>query len=296
MRKTFLVFILVLPWIYVLSLAPFPLLHGLAQLLSFLLNTVFNYRRSLVQQNIAKAFPNLTPKQLKEITKKFYLHFADLFIEIIKAVTLSKRDFKKRYTVSGFDHIEEILNRKRSVIIMAGHQSNWEWTSALSLYTTHRFYAIYQKINNRYFDAFMRKNRARTGLYLLPTYLTKKTIAEHHKNQEVSLYGFLSDQSPTLKKTKLWTDFFGRYVPVHTGAEELAREFDLAVFYMDLKKVKRSHYHADFSLLAEHPATLEPYVLTKMFLSKVETSVKEQPETYLWTHRRFKHEKAKENS
>lgn len=292
----FLVFILVLPWIYVLSLVPFPLLHGLAQVISFLLNTVFSYRRSLVEQNIAKAFPNYTPKQIKETTKKFYLHFADLFIEIIKAVTLSNRAFKKRYTVSGFDSIEEVLNQKRSVIIMAGHQSNWEWTSALSLYTSHPFYAIYQKINNRHFDAFMRKNRARTGLYLLPTYLTKKAIAEHHEKQEVSLYGFLSDQSPTLKKTKLWTDFFGRYVPVHTGAEELAREFDLAVFYMDLKKVKRSHYHADFSLLSEHPAALEPYVLTKMFLSKVENSVKEQPETYLWTHRRFKHEKAKENS
>jgi len=292
----FLVFILVLPLIYTLSLAPFSILHGLARLLSFLLNTVLNYRRTLVEENIAKAFPQNSSEQIKEISKKFYLHFSDLFIEIIKAITLSNRAFKKRYTVSGFDQIEQVLNQNRSAIIMAGHQSNWEWTSALSLYTTHRFYAIYQKINNKYFDAFMRKNRARTGLHLLPTYLTKKTIAEHHEKKEVGLYGFLSDQSPTLKKTKLWTEFFGRYVPAHTGAEELAREFDLAVFYMDLKKVKRSHYHAHFSLLTEHPAALEPFVLTKTFLSKVENSVKEQPETYLWTHRRFKHERMKENS
>jgi Kdo2-lipid IVA lauroyltransferase/acyltransferase len=287
-----ILFVLVIPWVYFWSVLPFRFLHAFSSLLSKLFYGVFNYRKPLVESNIKKAFPGISKEELLGISTSFYTHFTDLLIEIVKGVTMSNSAFKKRFKVVNFEEVEGVLTSGKSVVLMAAHLNNWEWTSALALYTRHPFYAIYQRLNNAYFDAFMRKNRARTGLHLLPTYLTKTTIEQHQKDKKVALYGFLSDQSPTLKKAKLWTTFFDRYVPAHTGAEELARKHDMAVFYMHLEKVKRSHYKATFSLIAENAAQEEEFEIIKTFLRLAEQSVRKQPHNYLWTHRRFKHERA----
>ncbi|MDA0950114.1 MAG: lysophospholipid acyltransferase family protein [Bacteroidetes bacterium] len=286
-----ILFIAVIPWVYFWSLLPFRLLHALSSAVSIFFYHVFKYRRALVEENIKKAFPGINSNDIKTISQSFYKHFADLFIEILKGITMRNKEFKRRFEVETLEEIERILNSGKSVIIMAAHLNNWEWTSALSLYTKYPFYAIYQQLNNKYFDSFMRRNRARTGLHLLPTYLTKETLKQHQEDRKVALYGFLSDQSPTLKKTKLWTSYLSRHVPAHTGAEDLAREHDMAVFYMHLQKVKRSHYKASFTLLTDNVVSKAPFQITKDFLALAEQSIHQQPEYYLWTHRRFKHEK-----
>lgn len=287
-----ILFITVIPWVYFWSVLPFSVLHALSSFTAFLLYRVFNYRRNLVESNIQKAFPNYNRAQIAATTQAFFRHFTDLLIEIVKGITLSNKALKRRFEITNIQEIECLLQEHKSVIVMAPHLNNWEWTASLSLYTRYPFYAIYQPLNNVHFDAFMRKNRGRTGLHLLPTYHTKETIAQHQRDGHLAIYGFLSDQSPTLKKTKLWAHFFGRLVPVHTGAEELAREHNMAVVYMHLEKVKRSHYKAKFRLITKEAAKEPPFQITRNFLLLTEQSIKQQPQNYLWTHRRFKHERS----
>ena len=42
----------------------------------------------------------------------------------------------------------------------------------------------------------------------------------------------------------------GIKVPVHTGAEKLAKKIDMAVVFFGVKRLKRGHYETTFKILA----------------------------------------------
>ena len=77
--------------------------------------------------------------------------------------------------------------------------------------------------------------------------------------------------------------------PVHTGAEMLAKKFDMNVIFLKVKKVKRGYYEASFELLSKDVRNVPDYNITDEFLTRVEKQIYEAPEFYLWTHKRWKH-------
>ena len=103
------------------------------------------------------------------------------------------------------------------------------------------------------------------------------------------MYLLLSDQSPQVHKTHYWSEFFGVKVPIHTGAEMLAKKFDLVVINYVSKKIKRGHYQVEFELITETPKEFENYQITDKYLKITEKNIMDQPEFYLWSHKRFKH-------
>ncbi len=85
----------------------------------------------------------------------------------------------------------------------------------------------------------------------------------------------------------------GIETPVHTGAEMLAKRFDMNVIFMKNKKVKRGYYEATFELMVDNPKEVPNYEISEDFLRRVEKQIYEAPEFYLWTHKRWKHKKKK---
>ena len=126
---------------------------------------------------------------------------------------------------------------------------------------------------------------------LITTKETIPTIADNYKNGTLSLYGFASDQSPKPSSAYHWAPFMGHIVPVHTGAEMLAKRFDMNVIFLKTKKINRGYYEASFEILSEDVKSVPNYEITDQFLKLVEEQILETPEYYLWTHKRWKHKK-----
>ena len=81
----------------------------------------------------------------------------------------------------------------------------------------------------------------------------------------------------------------GIKVPVHTGAEMLAKKLDMAVVFFKVKKLKRGYYETTFETITLNPKEYKDYDITDIFLKFVEKQIHETPEYYLWTHKRWKH-------
>jgi KDO2-lipid IV(A) lauroyltransferase len=124
---------------------------------------------------------------------------------------------------------------------------------------------------------------------LVTTDNTIALINDNEKNGIMSLYGLASDQSPQVHKTFHWQEFMGITVPVHTGAEMLAKRYDLEVVFTKVKKVKRGYYEATFVPIANNPKSIPDYEITDAYLKEVEQQILEAPEFYFWTHKRWKH-------
>jgi len=69
-----------------------------------------------------------------------------------------------------------------------------------------------------------------------------------------------------------------------------ARRNDIPVVFADIRKTKRGHYEARLTLAFEHPTQTKEGEITEAFVRYLEKNIYEQPEVWVWSHRRWKHE------
>lgn len=284
-----IIFILVYPMIWLLSSLPMALLYLLSDGLYLLFFYVIGYRKRVVLDNLTLAFPEKEERELLEIRKKFYRHFTDLVVESIKAFTMSKTFVSKRYAFNHPEVVNDLHKKGRSIAFVGAHQANWEWSCSMPMVVDALCFGAYTRMGNKYFDRVIKKSRSKFGFVGYETTKTVQAIKSNFDNGVQGLYLLLSDQSPQIHKTHYWREFMGVKVPIHTGAEMLAKKFDMAVVNYSIKKIKRGRYKADLELITETPQQFKNYEITDQYLAIVERNIREQPEYYLWSHKRFKH-------
>lgn len=280
---------LIYPFIWFISILPFRILYFISDIIFAILFYIIGYRKKIVLSNLQLSFPEKSNEELLIIRKKFYSHFVDVFIEMIKTFTMSNKEIHTRYTFTNIDFFTELYKDGKSVILVGSHYANWEWIMSLDSFIDYKGYAAFTKINNRYFNNKVLKSRAKFGTNLIQTSQILAELKNNQQNNIQAAYGLLSDQSPQLKKTFYWGNFLGNKVPIHTGAEMLSKKYDMNMVFIDTKKIKRGYYETTFSLISDDANNIADYKLTDIFLEKVEKKIREQPEYYLWTHNRFKH-------
>ncbi len=250
---------------------------------------IVGYRKKIILKNLELAFPNKNQEELLTIRKKFYKHFTDLLVESIKSFTISEKEITKRYRFTNPEIVNDFYAKGRNIVLVGAHQGNWEWSINMPLFFDITVFGAYTRIKNKYFDKVIKNTREKFGVRGYKTSLFIEMLKENIKNKIPGLYILLSDQSPALSKTHYWTEFMGIKVPVHTGAEMLAKKFDMVVINYSIKKVKRGYYEATLETLTDNPKEFENYQITDKYLRITEENIKQQPEYYLWSHRRFKH-------
>lgn len=285
----FLVFIIAFPLLWIISILPFPVFYIFSDFVYLIVYYVVGYRKKTVRYNLALAFPNLSEKERLIIEKKSYHHLCDMFLEMIKTMTISQEEMNKRFTITNIELVKEFEKKGKSTILLASHYASWEWLLSLNDKTTFKGIGVYKKIANKYFDKLIRDIRSKFNAELVETKRAIPLMAENQHNGILSMYGLASDQSPKLDRAFHWDTFMGVEVPVHTGAEMLAKRYDLNVLFVKVKKVKRGFYEATFVPISDDPKAMPDFEITNIFLREVEKQIYEAPEYYFWTHKRWKH-------
>jgi len=285
----FLAYIIFYPILWLISILPFRLLYALSDVLFALNYYIIGYRKKTVKHNLKLVFPEKSEQEINRIAKKFYHHLCDMILESIKSLTISEETIRKRFAFTNVEELNKFAHNGKSIALMCGHYANFEWSLVISRFVDFKCYAIYKRLANKYFDRLVKRIRARYNTQLITTKESIPVLFEAKKNGEVTMNGFAADQSPKIYKAFHWNDFMGIKVPVHTGAEMLAKKLDMAVVFMDVQKVKRGYYKTTFTTLAENARDYENYEITDAFLKLVEQQIYDAPEYYLWTHKRWKH-------
>lgn len=283
------IYLLLYPLLYIISILPFRLLYAFSDFLYLIIYRVFGYRKKVVRDNLKLVYPDKSEKELKQITKLFYHHLCDMMVESIKSITISAETMRAHFTFKNIELIKELEAKNRSIVLMCAHYGSWEWIFILQTYVSHKGYAVYKKLSNPYFDKLFKRVRAKYNSYLITTKQTIPTLIKSKQNGELTINGFVSDQSPRLSKTHHWGSFMGIDIPVFTGAEMLAKKLDMSVVFFKVKRLKRGYYETTFELMAENPMEYPDYEITDDFLKRVEKQIHEAPQYYLWTHKRWKH-------
>lgn len=290
-RMQLVVFILVYPLIWFISILPFRILYVFSDMVYVLVYHVIGYRKKVVRKNIAMTLPHLSEKERLNIEKKSYHHLCDMFLEMMKTMTISEKEMNKRFVFTNLELYTALEKKQKSIAVMIAHYATYEWVISMNRKIEFEGFAIYKKVNNKYFDKLVRNIRSKFKATLITTSQTIPVIKENESLGHRGVYGFASDQSPQESKAFHWQKFMGIETPVYTGAEMLVKRFDMNVIFLRVKKVKRGYYEATFELMFDNPKEVPDYQISDEFLRRVEKQIYEAPEYYLWTHKRWKHRK-----
>ena len=284
----FLTYLLTYPLIWLLSILPFPILYLISDLVYPILYYVIGYRKKVVRTNLSLSFPEKDQESLRALERKFYRHLCDMFLETPKSRSISVKNMSQRFEIVN----PEVMNNmeaERSVMLLMVHYGNWEWSVSLGNHVKSNGFGVYQKLGNPYFDRYIHRTRDRWNLKLIEQQEATKSILAHTEMGMRAVYGLLGDQSPRISKARFWYPFMGVTVPVHAGAEYLAREGDMGVLYARVTKKRRGHYALELLTIAEQARSLPEFEITMRYMQLIEEQIRENPHLYFWTHRRWKH-------
>ncbi|WP_290253738.1 lysophospholipid acyltransferase family protein [Aequorivita aurantiaca] len=264
------------------------ILYFKSSALYILVYYVVGYRKKVVMENLALVFPQKTQRERNQIAQKFYKHLCDIIFETIKAFTISEKEIRKRFVVTNAEILDNYYENDRSILLMAGHYGNWEWSGILNKLMQHQAHAVYKPLDSQQFDALVKKTREHFGGIIVSNKKIVGVLFRKWKKGVKTLTYILSDQTPKAGAYKHRDTFMGIDVPVFTGTEELAKKLDFSVLYLKVEKEKRGYYTATFVPLADNPKEYDDFQITRMFFDALEIQIREKPEYYLWSHKRWK--------
>ncbi|MDR3715457.1 MAG: lysophospholipid acyltransferase family protein [Puia sp.] len=273
--------------LYTMSLVPMRLLYILSDILAFFLYYFIRYRRGVVMGNLLIAFPEKSDEERTRIAKKFYRQFVDSFMETIKLLSAGKSFITRRFVIDNPEVLESQFRRGRKCQLHLGHTFNWEIAdAAMPLLSSFRFLVVYMPIGNKVFDRLFMKIRGRTGTVLLPATDMRKKILPYRNDRY--LLTLVADQAPGGPEYAYWLNFFGKPTPFVKAPERGARIADIPVVFAQLYSTRRGHYRARLETAADHPGELPEGELTRRYTAFLERCIRQYPENYLWSHKRWK--------
>lgn len=274
-----------------ISYIPFRALYVLSDGLYYILYYIIRYRRKIVRKNLTESFPTLKGKEILQVEKKFYRYFTDQVLESCKMATISPEEMKKHMKFTNIEAANAVFKEGKSIALYMGHYGNWEWISSIPLWVAEGVTSvqIYHKLRNDNTNRLILNMRERLGAISVEMRKTARYITEITNTNQVSVIGFIADQSPKKKEVRYFLPFLHHRTPILVGTEKIVKHYGFEAWFLDMKRVKRGYYEAELIRMHEEPTSLPDFELTEIYFRMLEKMIQERPELYLWTHNRFKH-------
>lgn len=278
-----------LPILYGLSYLPFWILYRISDGLFLILYYLIGYRKKVITTNLEKSFPEKTEVEIKQIRRNYYRYFCDLIVETLKTLTISRVALRKRVAFDDSSLFKKYFADNQSIIVVMGHFGNWELAGArFALESIHQLFVIYHPLKNPHFENLIVKARTRLGNGLYPMKNAFRGMITNRKNTTAT--AFIADQTPSPHNAH-WMEFLNQETPVFMGTEKLAKKLKYPIIYISVKRPKRGFYTIKAELLFAHPEQTADGEISEKHTRRLEQDIREQPEIWLWSHRRWKHQR-----
>ncbi len=283
---------------YTVSLLPRGVFYFFSDVCAFFLN-LFGYRRSVIDINMARSFPQLKYGEIKKLRKEYYKYMMDIAFESIWAISATQKDICEVISVPERDMMDDLCSRHPKIVVMMGHVGNWELFGGVAGpggveetggYAKHNIYTSYKRAKNKVFDAFFVKMRmlASTKCGNKGCILESKNILRHilKDRSATGLYYFIADQSP--KEERIVAKFLNQPTQMLAGAEYIASKLGIPMVYLGIDRVARGKYEMKFRLIEENTKGVPHGELTRKFACYLQEDIFANKVNWLWSHKRWK--------
>lgn len=281
---------LLIVFLDLLARLPWKVLYKISDILCYVLFKVVKYRKNVIWSNLKNSFPEKSDAELSDIRKKFYQHFSDIIVETIKLRVVDPQEIKLRLT-GNYEVLTNLFEQKKNVGLILGHRGNWEMANSyFSSFLPHDVLVVYKPLHNKAMDQWFFDMRSRFKSQLIPMKMIYAELKKDHPTPYI--LALANDQAPN-PQTGYWTTFLNQDTGVFRGAEIISKLYDLTVVYLDIKKHEtlRGHYVCHFNIITDNVQTFPQNAILQKQIELLEKDIRHQPHNWLWSHRRWKHER-----
>lgn len=280
--------------LYPLSLLPMQILYTLAYPIYITLTYIIKYRKRITIENLTLSFPDKTHAEILTLYKLYNRHLSHIIVEMLKMLTISKKNLDKHYYCKNPEIVNSYFEQKKSIILLSAHYNNWEWMILqLDSMFKHHGVGVGKANSNKKFEYLINKARTRYGTEVVFADHVRELFEKNNTEQTPAAYMMLSDQSPNNLKKSYITNFLNQESCMIFGAEYFAKKYDLPVFYYQVVQDKLGYYHIELELITKNPNTTQYGEITEKYAQLLEKTIRQKPEFWLWSHRRWKNRNQK---
>ncbi|MFK8043554.1 lysophospholipid acyltransferase family protein [Congregibacter sp.] len=270
-----------------LAALPLRLAYALAVLFYVLLYHVFRYRRSTVDENLRSAFPQKSESERAAIARASYRHLCNLFMEILCSTRMKQSDMAQRMSFPNMQVLADATDGfEKQAIVLLIHQGNWEWMLHAAMEKMQvSVDPVYKTLHSPFWNQYMLDARSRFGASPMPIDRVGREVIRGRKRKR--LIAMLADQAGP-KASGYWRNFLNRPASFYRGADKLAQTLSIPVVFAKCRRTETGHYEVQFEEISLPPHDADPELILARYVLAAEAAIAEQPETYLWTNRRWK--------
>lgn len=276
-------------WVAFLSIHPYWLLYLKSDCYYFLVYHLLHYRRKVVRQNLLRSFPEKDEAEIKNIERRFYHNLCDMFVEAPKMLRMKSNGYQNRITYTNLELVQGLFEQGKNVFYALPHSGNWEWFGKMiPQLTPHKGLAVYKMVKNPVFERLMLYLRTcDTDLEMMESKTVMRRLLELSDSCNAVL--MMADQSAHGSATDYWTEFLHQDTCWFTGIERLAKKLDYAIVFVDMRRKGRGRYEVSFELVTDTPKAMNNGEIMERYVRCVERFIQDNPDNWLWSHRRWKH-------
>ncbi|MBN1571194.1 MAG: lysophospholipid acyltransferase family protein [Acidobacteria bacterium] len=250
--------------------------------------------RHIAAVNLKIAFPDLSARERNRIARRSFQNTAMNLLEISKLPDLTPQNISSlaRYDLlNGLDNYRAALQKGKGILYLTGHFSSWELLPA-----AHALYGcplsfVTRPLDNARLDRYLLGMRESKGNRVINKKNSARQILSDLKSNGSA--GILMDQNTSLQEG-IFADFFGIPAATTTGMALFALRTDAPVLPGYLTPMCNGCYIIKFlpplDVIRTGDMNHDLRVNTRRFNEVLEQIIREQPESWLWGHKRWKYQ------
>lgn len=270
---------------YSISWLPYKFQLFLGRLLGKLFYKIGSSRIKVASRNLELCFPDMPIQERDQLLRKNFESTGIALFETGMGWWWPEWRIKRKFTVTGLEHLEEAKKAGQNVYILAMHYLSAEIISR-GFGINHPLVVFYRPHNDELMEFFQFRGRGRSNKYMLGKRDVKGLI-KAIRSGESSVY--LPDQDYGRNRSVFVPFFNVKETASTTGTLIFARQKNTKTFMLIPKRHDDgSGYSVEITpALDNFPTDNDINDVTRVN-QEVEKAILRKPEQYMWLHRRFK--------
>ncbi len=260
---------------------------GLADLMGTVGAAFAPHHRKVGMANLRLAFPDWTDRRRRKVLRGSFRTAARMVVDLF----WFGRDTEAR--IRTWVHLDPEayapLFGPGPTVALTPHLGNWELLGQAVALNGAELVSVAAQLKNPAVEAHFLALRQRTGQRIVPQEgAVRALIRTLRAGGRVAL---LVDQNTKPRRGGVFVDYFGHPVPVSPAPAWLARKTGAGVFFGHLVPRPDGGYHggsAGYLTSEEVAAFPDDAALVRRMVEATEQAVREHPEAWLWTYKRWK--------
>lgn len=271
-------------------LLPLPVVQHLGASAGELLYALFGFRRAVTVDNLRRAFPDLSEREIDRLARASFRSVGTALFEFLWFPRFEPRHIREVARIENPELVKELHGRGKGIILLTAHFGNWELLAqSMHVELGLPLSIIVKPQSNPWVDRKINHWRTRWGNKVVPMGVAVREILR--TLQEGGVVGIVADQSAP--KESIAVQFFGRDVPTYEGPAVFSLKTGAPLMIGFAIRQPDGTYRSRFEEVPTDDlnGSSETNVLelTRRHVAITEKYIRAHPHLWMWMHKRWKH-------